>query len=492
MRVSLTPQFSIYEINTWVWLTGLSEQLGRPVDLATVPATEWDAIAHYGFSVVWLMGVWERSPAGIVIAKRYPQLVNDFRRCLPDLRPEDNVGSAYCVRRYLADAQLGGPAGLAVARQELARRGMRLLLDFVPNHVAPDSPWITESPQHFIQGTADDLREHPEGYLQIGNGVFANGRDPYFPPWPDVVQVNAFNAGQRGASIGHMLAIADQCDGIRCDMAMLLINDIFARTWRGKVGDPPAAEYWPALITAIKKQYPDFLFVAEAYWDLEWTLQQQGFDFCYDKRLYDLVEHDNAEGVLLHLSASLAYQQKLIRFIENHDEPRVATMFPPAKARAAAILVSTVPGAKLFHEGQFTGRRVRVPVFLGRRPEELPDGATLAFYERLLDVIEAPVFREGAWALCSVSGWPDNQSYQKLGAWCWVHGEDRRLVVVNLSAGPVQARVHVPWNNVSGKQWQLADAFSEASYVREGDEIENQGLYVALKAWESQVLAFKT
>ena len=325
--MSLSPQFSIYEINTWVWLSGLSEQLGRSVDLATVPAAEWDAIAGYGFSVVWLMGVWERSPAGIAIANRNPQLISDFRRCLPDLVAEDNVGSAYCVRRYVTDQRLGGPAGLAVARQELARRGVRLLLDFVPNHTAPDSPWIVASPAHFIQGTDSNLRDHPEAYLRVGEGVFACGRDPYFPPWPDVVQVNAFDAGHRAAVIEHLLAIADQCDGVRCDMAMLLINDIFARTWSGKVGDPPTAEYWPALIGAIKKRYPEFLFIAEAYWDLEWTLQQQGFDDCYDKRLYDLVEHDDAQGVRLHLGASLDYQKKLIRFTENHDEPRVACHF---------------------------------------------------------------------------------------------------------------------------------------------------------------------
>jgi len=106
------------------------------VDLGTVPAKEWDAIAAPGFDAVWFMGVWERSPAGIEISMRNAGLLEDFRRALPDFTAEDNVGSPYCVRRYVVDGHLGGPRGLATARGMLAGRGLRLILDFVPNHVA--------------------------------------------------------------------------------------------------------------------------------------------------------------------------------------------------------------------------------------------------------------------------------------------------------------------------------------------------------------------
>src|SRR5262249_36697057 len=151
---------------------------------------------------------------------------------------------------------------------------------------------------------------------------------------------------------------AEQCDGVRCDMAMLLLSDIFQRTWGERAGAYPAQEYWSEIIQAVRHSHPDFLFMAEAYWDLEWTLQQLGFDYCYDKRLYDRLEHEDANSVRGHLMASLDYQQKLVRFIENHDEPRALAAFPLAKARAAAVTTSTLPGAKLFHEGQFEGRRV--------------------------------------------------------------------------------------------------------------------------------------
>ena len=484
-----TSSLTIYEINTWVWLSDLSRQSNSPVDLSSVPPAEWDAIAQYGFDAVWLMGVWERSPAGIAIANRNASLMDDFHRALPDFRPEDNVGSAYCVRRYVVDKHLGGPEGLAIARRELAKRGMSLLLDFVPNHVAPDNPWIEEHPEHFIRGSADDLRNDPASYVRIGEKVFACGRDPYFPAWPDVVQVNAFEPSFRPAVVELLLGIAAQCDGLRCDMAMLLINNIFARTWGERAGEMPATEYWREVIAAIKQRYPQFLFLAEAYWDLEWELQQQGFDYCYDKRLYDRMEHNDVEGVRLHLHADLEYQQKLARFIENHDEPRAAVAFG-ARARAAAITMATIPGAKLFHEGQFEAWRTRVPTFLGRRPEEPLDEASQAFYKKLLAAIDTPVFRDGQWALCNCSGWPDNTSFQKLGVWSWTKDDDRQLVIVNLSDGAVQARVQVPWDEVRGKTWRLDDALSDASYEREGDEMRNEGLYIDLPPWAGQILTF--
>jgi hypothetical protein len=489
--VSVANRLStIYEINTWVWLSDLAEKAGRPIDLSSVPAVEWDAIAAYGFDAVWLMGVWERSPAGTAIANHNTSLVDEFHRSLPDFRPEDNVGSAYCVRRYVVDAHLGGPEGLKIARQELAGRGISLLLDFVPNHMAPDAPWIVAHPEHFLQGNSADLQNHPDSYLNIGGKVFACGKDPYFAPWPDVVQVSAFAPGFREDVIELIASIAEQCDGIRCDMAMLLINNIFAGTWGARAGSIPATEYWSEVINAVRKQHPGFVFIAEAYWDLEWTLQQQGFDFCYDKRLYDRLERRDVDGTLLHLSGDAAYQRKLIRFIENHDEPRAATAFPRPQGGAAAITMATLLGARLFYEGQFEGRKLHVPVFLGRRAQERLDKESLLFYQKLLAAIRAPVFRNGQWALCRCTGWPDNMSSEKVGAWSWSDAEDRRLVIVNLCASPVQGRVHVPWDDVKGKQWRLDDALSEATYVRDGTEIWQEGLYIELLPWAGQIFSF--
>jgi hypothetical protein len=479
----------IYEINTWVWLEELGQKYEKPVTLGTVPRDEWDALRDLGIDAVWFMGVWERSPAGIAIANRNADLLKSFQQALSDYRPEDNVGSPYCVRRYVADKHLGGPQGLAVARGELASRDIRLLLDFVPNHVAPDHPWAMDNPEYFVQGSTEDMLNDPASFIGIGEKIFACGRDPYFPAWPDVIQLNAFHPGLRRTVIETLSDIAGQCDGVRCDMAMLLINSIFERTWVSRAGQPPETEYWVEVISSIRRAFPNFLFIAEAYWDLEWELQQQGFDYCYDKRLYDRLEHEDARSVRLHLHADLAYQEKLVRFIENHDEPRATAVFSPERHRASAVTIATVPGAKLFHEGQFEGRKVKLPVFLGRRPCEPADTALSTFYRTFLKTFSLKEMRNGLWQICDCTGWPDNRSCENLIAWSWQSAGGYRLIVVNLSALSAQGRIPMPWPELKGRIWQITDIFTESHYDWSGDEMCNTGLYVDLPPWGYHVLA---
>jgi glycosidase len=481
----------IYEINTWVWLREIAEKYHQTMNLGTVPTEEWDKIAEFGFDAVWFMGVWERSPDGKKISMKNQGLLEDFKRALPDFKAEDNVGSPYCVRSYGVDKHLGGARGLAAARKKLAERGMRLILDFVPNHVAPDHPWVGEHPEYFIQGSPEEVKNDPASFVRIGGKVFACGRDPYFPAWADVVQLNAFNPGLRQVVIQTISEIARQCDGIRCDMAMLMLNNIFEHTWGWRAGDRPVEEYWTVVVSAIKSTFPEFRFIAEAYWDLEWELQQKGFDFCYDKKLYDRMEHAEAESVRLHLLADPAYQRGMVRFLENHDEPRAAATFPDGKGRAAAVAMLTLTGAKLLHEGQFDGRRVRLPVFLGRRPEEQVDHDLEAFYRQLLEEIHRDIFRNGEWRLCERSGWPDNQSFRNILAWCWVWEGRRYLILVNYSNAQAQARIQVPWDELRGKTWHLGDILSGEIYDRNGGEMRDEGLYVDLGPWKYNLFEVK-
>ena len=319
-----------------------------------------------------------------------------FGAALPDWQTSDVVGSPYCVRGYVVDDHFGGPDGLASAREALAARGMGLILDFVPNHVAPDHPW-TATQAGVVRvghrrGPAAAIRRR---LSSIGGRVLANGRDPYFPAWPDVVQLNAFAPALRAAVIETLNEIADQCDGVRCDMAMLVMNDVFARTWGDRVGPAPSTDYWPTVIPAVREAHPGFLFLAEAYWDLEWALQQQGFNYCYDKRLYDRILHGPAEQVRLHLLADDEYQHGLVRFVENHDEPRAASAFGSTRSQVAAVTALTQTGARLVHNGQLEGATVHLPVFLGRYPTEPTDEALLAFYRTFLPALADPTFRHG-------------------------------------------------------------------------------------------------
>ncbi|MET9459760.1 alpha-amylase family glycosyl hydrolase [Streptomyces canus] len=476
----------IYEINTLVWLTELSYRYGRPVTLGDVPGEVWDSVAPPGVDTVWLMGVWQRSPAGLEIAVRDEGLRASFREALPDVTDADIAGSPYCVRDYVVDASLGGPEGLAAARTQLAARGLRLILDYVPNHVAPDHPWLTSGPDRLVRGTVGDLARAPAEFIEAGGKVFARGRDPYFPPWPDVVQLNAFSDALREATVDTLVSIGHQADGVRCDMAMLLMNDIFGKTWGDRTGPAPAEDFWPYVIPRVRALHPGLLFVAEAYWDLEGALQQQGFDHCYDKRLYDRLLHESADSVRAHLGADPAHQRGLVRFVENHDEPRAAATLPGDRGRAAAVAVATLPGATLWHEGQFEGRRVRPPVFLRRRPQEPVDEPLRDFYGRLLPA--AAAVRRGDWRPLTPTGWPDNETHRDLLAWTWTHADARHLVVVNDSDGPAQARLPLPWDDLRGRVCRATDLLTGAVYDRDGDELADCGLFVSLEGWGCHVL----
>ena len=487
----LPPRPTVYEINTAVWLERLGRPSGRALTLDEVPEAEWDALAVLPVDAVWLMGVWQRSPEGLRIAMADPGLEAGMRAALSDLRPEDVIGSPYCVRDYVVDERFGGTGALRAARAALEGRGVGLVLDYVPNHVAPDHPWTTSLPECFVAGTEEELAEHPEAFIRTaGGGIFARGRDPYFAPWPDVVQLNAYAPALRDAVAEMLIRVGADCDGLRCDMAMLMTNEVFGRTWGERAGPAPAEDYWPTLIGRVKQVHPDLLFMAEAYWDMEWTLQQQGFDLCYDKRLYDRLVHDPPDSVRGHLQADRDYQERLIRFIENHDEPRAAATFGPEQARAAAVVMSTLEGARLYHDGQFEGRRVHVPVFLARAPDEPLDADLRAFYERLVRAVAESGLREGDWALCSCEGWPDNDSYLRLVSWCWSTPASRHLVVVNLSGAPAQAQVRVPWGDLAGRTWELEDRLGGQRFERSGEDLGADGLYVALEPWAFHFLAF--
>jgi hypothetical protein len=273
-------------------------------------------------------------------------------------------------------------------------------------------------------------------------------------------------------------------------MAMLMTNQVFAKTWGGRTGPEPDEEFWPAVIASLRSRHPQTVLVAEAYWDTEWTLQQQGFDFCYDKRLYDRILDRDVSGVRDHLRADLAYQSRLVRFLENHDEPRIADKLPGDAGRAAAVAIATLPGATLWHEGQFEGRRVRPPVFLSRRPGEPPDASLAGWYRRLLATVASHRVRAGAWQLLEVGGWPDNDSCRNLLAWSW-SAAGRHVVVVNFSAEPAEGRVGLGWTDLRGRGWTLTDLLDERVFERSGDELADQGLFVAMPPWGCHLLAMR-
>ncbi|MCK9398579.1 MAG: alpha-amylase family glycosyl hydrolase [Bacteroidales bacterium] len=481
-KIALPGNPIIYEINTWIWLHELNLKYRKEITLANIPAREWDELASLGFNVIWLMGVWERSPAGLIIAKQHTGIMKDLREALPDLKEEDIVSSPYCIKGYHVDYHIGGSEGLAIARQELASRGLRLILDFVPNHVAPDHPWTISNPGFFISGTEEQMSNHPDDWYRAGKNIYAKAHDPFYPPWPDVLQLNIFDEGLRRTMVETLKIIAAQCDGIRCDMAMLVMNDIFSKTWSEKAEQKPELDFWASVIPEVKLQYPGFTFIAESYWDTEPALLNQGFDFCYDKRYYDyLIE--GAEKSRQHLIEMMPVQEKLLRFLENHDEPRASRLFSIGRHKAIALASLTQPGARLLHDGQLEGRMVRVPVFLSRRQNEPENPDLKMFYRQLMKILKFDAIRIGRWALVKVSGWPDNLSYLNLLAWEWLGNHENLLFVINLSDQPAQGLVESSHSYLPGRTYQLFDVISGQLFDRDGENMNYPGLFAGLQPW---------
>jgi hypothetical protein len=475
---------SLFQINTRVRLTELSRTLGKSATLDDIPDPELDRLAELGFDWVWLLSVWQTGPAARAISRANPEWCREFAETLPDLKDEDIAGSGFAIQSYTVHRDLGGAAALAGLRQRLQKRGLKLMLDFVPNHMAPDHPWIDEHPDYFVRGSEADLARSPRNYcrVQTKNGplVLAYGRDPYFEGWPDTLQLNYGNPELQQAMIGELERIAGQCDGVRCDMAMLVLPDVFENTWGIR-----ADLFWPNATESVRRKYPNFQFMAEVYWDREWTMQQQGFDYTYDKRLYDRLLDGHARPVREHFLAGLDYQNKMARFLENHDEPRAAATFSPEEHEAAAVITFLSPGLRFFHQGQFEGRRKRISPHLVRGPDEPIDQKLKQFYERLLAILRHPVVRNGQWQLLECApAWEGNWTRDCFVAFAWQGaGGERLLVAVNYAPNQSQCYIRLPFTDLGNGHWRLEDLVGEAQYDRDGSNLESRGFYLDVPPW---------
>ncbi len=488
---SVRPHPHLYEINTWPWLERLSREHGQEMTLGTVPDEQWDRLARRGIDLVYLLGVWRRSLIGRQIAQSDPGCIADYDRALPGWRPADVAGSAFCIAGYEPDPRIGDFAQIDSVRHKLHERGMRLVLDFVPNHLGFDHAWVATHPDRFVSGDEDAYRRNPGAFREImtarGERRFiACGRDPYFAPWTDVAQLDYSREDTRRAMAGELKRVAEHADGARCDMAMLALSEVFARTWQHLRGPLNlSGEFWSEARAAV----PGCLLLAEVYWDLEWRLQELGFDFTYDKRLYDRLLHGPADSVRGHLQATPRYQARSARFIENHDEPRSAATFG-VRVSDAAVVMSTLPGLRFYYDGQFEGRRVRLPVQLGREPDEPVNAALDAFYERLLAIVNAGIFHDGAWALRDVRRLDDTSA--NLVAWRWKSAGELRLIVVNLGETASQAQVFVA-DDLDDLRAEgpvvFVDLLDGARYERAYQDLVEHGLYVRLEPGQAHILA---
>jgi Alpha amylase, catalytic domain len=491
----------LYQINTRVLLQERGMALGRPATLDDFTDSFLDDIAAKGFEWVWFLGVWQTGRAGRDLSRSDPKLRAGYKQTLPDLREDDICGSPFAIASYKTNTDFGGDAALAKLRERLAKRGLRLLLDFVPNHTALDHPWVSAHPEYYVHGTEDELARQPQNYIRMNVGgrrvILAHGRDPYFDGWADTLQLNYRHAGFREAQLAQLVAVSERCDGVRCDMAMLVQLQIFRKTW-GDIalpvdGSPPRdAPFWPEAIAAVRRQRPDFMLVAEVYWDMEWELQQVGFHYTYDKRLYDRLRAGAATAVRGHLTAETTFQDRSLRFLENHDEPRAAETFPPAVHKAAAVITFTSRGLRFFYEGQLEGRKAHVSMHLGRRPAEPVDEELRAFYDRLLQALKHPETHEGDWKLCACRpAWEGNGTNDQFIVASWQADERRLLSIVNYGGFRGQCYVTINMSGLAGRNFMLVDLLGPVEYRRSGDELASRGLYLDLPPWGYHLLELR-
>ena len=209
------------------------------------------------------------------------------------------------------------------------------------------------------------------------------------------------------------------------------------------------------------------------------------FDYAYDKRLYDRLLEGEAKPVREHFYAGLDYQDKLARFLENHDEPRAASAFEMNMHKAAAVITFLSPGLRFFHQGQLEGRKKRISPHLVRGPQEPADPDLEKFYTQLLLVLKNTLFRDGQWHLLQcLQAWEGNASSDSFIAFVWEGANDEwALVIVNYAPHAGQCYIQVPIAELAGESVQFRDLMSAALYDRDGNEVLSGGIYLDMNAW---------
>jgi hypothetical protein len=484
----MTPPRLILEVNTRLWLRRLGG--GSPVSLRVVPDEVLNQWARAGFDAVWLMGIWRPSTASRDIALEHPGLRADFSRILPEWTPEDVVGSPYAVAGYDVPAEWGGEEALADLRSRMKRKGLRLILDFVPNHTSRDHPWVFDHPEWYMQLAEEFLARNPEHGFRAatasGQAIIAHGKDPYFPSWTDTAQLNYRHSQLHQAQRELLHRLAGWCDGVRCDMAMLILPEVFEKVWQGNDALP---EFWEPTIREIKAAHPEFCFIAETYWGLDRALNERGFDLTYDKELLDHVATD-VPLAKEQFDLPIEQHRRRVRFLENHDEPRVASRLPRGKHFAAATWLAMLPSSLLIYDGQMEGFKNKSPIQLRRDPVEVADTEVQEFYRELLDVARRYAVRRGEWRMLGCRpAWIGNDTHRFILAQAYDLENEHLRVYVNWSNQRSQCWSDVHLSGLLDREVVLRDQLGPKKFVRQGTELMMRGLYLDLDPWEVQVFA---
>lgn len=460
----------LYELNTRSWLRELSEKEGHPITLDDLSPGDLEPWRALGVTHFWLMGIWPTGPRAREVALKHWQ--ETWSKETPSI-PEDVHGSPFAWSDINPDRALVRDPKFF---DDATEAGIKLILDMVPNHAGLDFPWIDLQPSLLVQSPKPMPGTFPRK-TKFGKRHLAHGRDPYWPPWEDTVQFDHRQALVQRAVISMFERAAQFADGFRCDMAMLLQREVFARTWASFPehvrGDPPF-EFWPICLDELRSNRPDLLMIAETYWDTEERMQEFGFDYTYHKPVYDLiVRRQFPELRELLARRSPQFLSRCLHFLENHDEPRIASLLAPALHKAAAVLLLGMPGMVLLHDGQLEGRKAFTRIQMSKRTPEEPDLELAGFYERLLKTIKGSHVRAGEPRVLAIEeAEAGNSSWRGCVAIAWDDpaSPDTDVVLVNLSGQHARCRIAAAFQTTAAGQvlFRIDEARAAAGRIIDG------------------------
>lgn len=475
---------SLYEITTRPYLYLLSQKLNKQCTIRDIPEQEFDDWQNKGFEYVWFMGVWELGPNGLKLSREDYGCIQSYNENLPGWTNDDVIGSPYCIVQYNINPTIGTLDDIKWLREQLHKRGMKLMLDFVPNHSAFEAPELAAHKNYYIWTS----NPYQDTSRYASNGI-AYGKEYESSSWTDTAQYNYFDLEFRQFQIKKLKFIASIADGVRCDMSHCVLNDVFERCWQNELRalgyNKPSTEFWKDATTAVKAEYPDFIFLAESYHDNEPKLIECGFDYAYDKIPYDKLVYNNVYEFTQQIWArSRDYKSHGCFFTENHDEKRAVAAFETyQKANAAAALLLTLPGMRFFNMYQWEGPRNRVVVQLRRAAPEAPNIECIHFYDKLFEILKLKCMKYGEFTQINVEG------SSTIPAWTYSYNNEHILVTVNYCG--YRSGGYIKLNDLPNVQSvPFKEMISGQIYYRNPSEVRNKGLFVLLEPYQVQIFKY--
>ncbi|CAN5444447.1 alpha-amylase family glycosyl hydrolase [soil metagenome] len=483
------PRLVLIAKSTYVWLDQLSRAYGRPIrTLDAIPDEELDRLAAEGLSGLWLIGVWERSPA----SQRIKQMRGN---------PEA-VASAYSLMDYRISADLGGEEAFAALRERAWVRGLRLACDMVPNHMGIDSRWVVDDPDRFISRpdspypaysfTGPNLSSDERVGIYLEDHYLDNtdaavvfkrvdrwsgeeryvfhGNDGTGMPWNDTAQLDYLRADVREAVIQTILAVAHRAPVIRFDAAMTLARRHVQRLWYPLPGTGESIpsrsdaateaeefarlmpeEFWREVVDRVAAEAPDTLLLAEAFWLMEgYFVRTLGMHRVYNSAFMHMLRDEDNAGYRTVLRNTLTFDPEILKryvnFMSNPDERSAVDQFGDGdKYFGVATVMSTLPGLPMFGHGQVEGFAERYGMeFRRARLDERPNTGLIERHEREIFPLlhERALFAEASeFQLYDLVG-EDGSVEEDVYAYSNRQGERRALVVFHNRYAQVRGRIH--------------------------------------------------